>query len=110
MNKQSRQYKTYEMLLNRAFEKEILELKLNEKDEYLELFSLAILPEYRNRGIGSAILEDIIDFALKHGYDGIQLQVDHKTRKKLQPFYERFGFKSVDEELEDLMRLNFDGE
>ncbi len=103
-------YKRYEKVVNEAFSDQILEFKLTERQKYLELFSIAIQPAHRGQGLGSAIIEDVIEYAKESGYKGIQLQVDHKTKHKLVPFYETFGFKSIDDELMDFMRIDFERE
>jgi len=103
-------FRKYEELVNKALSFYILEYKLMERGEYLELFSIAIKPQHRGVGWGSAIIEDLIEFAQLKGYKGIQLQVDHKSKEKLTEYYSRFGFVPIDEELEDFMRIEFKGD
>lgn len=103
-------FRQYEKIINDRFEKQILEYKLIEYGEYLELFSIAIKPAWRGQGWGSAFIEDLIEFAKEQGYAGIQLQCDHKTKHKLVPFYQTFGFVSIDDDLQDFMRIYFNEE
>jgi len=102
-------FRRYENAVNAAFHRQIQEFKLMERQDYLELFSIAIHSQWRGQGLGSAIIEDLIEFAREQKkYKGIQLQVDHKTKAKLVPFYESFGFVSIDDEIMDFMRIYFD--
>ncbi len=55
------------------------------------IFSLAVLPEYRNRGIGSALLKEIIDVFRENKVAEIILEV-RAGNVKAKRFYERHGF------------------
>ena len=46
-------------------------------------------PKWRKKGIGSAILEKLIDEARNRGIEAIKLHATPKGR----PLYEKFGFK-----------------
>lgn len=55
------------------------------------IFSLAVHPEYQNRGIGSALLTAIIDVFRGMGVSEIMLEV-RVGNVKAKRFYERHGF------------------
>lgn len=101
-------FRQYEHAVNISFPQQIQEFILREQQGYLELFSIAINPQWQGQGWGSAIIQDLIEFAKEKKYKGVQLQVDHKTKHKLVPFYETFGFISIDEVLMDFMRIYFE--
>lgn len=54
---------------------------------------LIVLPEYQNRGIGSAILEKLLDFAAGSDIDGSSIMVGLMSAKGKESFYEKFGFR-----------------
>ena len=59
--------------------------------EYLTIHALAVATELQGRGIGKQIVRFCIDFARKHGYKAIRLDVvptNHPARK----LYEQCGF------------------
>ena len=58
-----------------------------ENDFHLSVFEVAT--PIRNIGIGTRILDSIIDLAIKYHYNTMSLQV---REKGLIPFYTRFGF------------------
>ncbi len=59
------------------------------RDGTRELASIAVVPEYQHRGIGSDIVTALV--AREHG------AVLHLTcRSQLQGYYERFGFRRLD--------------
>ena len=55
------------------------------------IFSLAVHPLYQNRGIGSALLREIIDVFRKTGVVEVVLEVRVGNLKAVR-FYERHGF------------------
>jgi len=59
------------------------------------LDTLAVLPDYRRRGIGRALLEDGIQKGLALGYDRITLVADHDMPHLIR-LYEMAGFKLAD--------------
>ena len=59
------------------------------------LDTLAVLPEYRRRGIGRALLEDGIKKGLAAGYDLITLVVDSDMPHLIR-LYESVGFKKAE--------------
>ncbi|MGB9728714.1 MAG: ribosomal protein S18-alanine N-acetyltransferase [Thermoprotei archaeon] len=58
------------------------------------LLSIAVLPEYRNRGIGSLLLKHLIDLVKIKGIGSIILEVKKDNRPAIS-VYEKFGFKIV---------------
>jgi GNAT superfamily N-acetyltransferase len=51
-------------------------------------------PEYRNRGMGSALLQSVRDWAQERGADGISLQVAAANARG-RKFYEDLGFREI---------------
>ena len=77
------------------------------------IFSLAVHPLYQNRGMGSALLKEIIDVFTKSGVAEVVLEV-RLGNFKAKRFYERHGFEETgiaekyynDGESAFLMKLN----
>lgn len=59
------------------------------------LDELYVVPDRRNRGIGSSIIEHLLAKAAAHGVDLIEINVDEGD-VDAQRFYERHGFSIVD--------------
>jgi [ribosomal protein S18]-alanine N-acetyltransferase len=57
------------------------------------ILGIAILPEYRGKGIGTILLEGIFKEAKALGYTHISLSVD--PNNPARRLYERFGFEKV---------------
>ena len=55
------------------------------------LDSMAILPEYRGRGIGLQLMRDRMGWAKCNGFEAVTLLVD-KDKPHLQRYYESLGF------------------
>jgi GNAT superfamily N-acetyltransferase len=51
-------------------------------------------PEYRNRGMGRALLQSVNDWAQERGADGISLQVAAANARG-RKFYEDLGFREI---------------
>ena len=51
-------------------------------------------PEYRNRGMGRALLQSVQDWAQERGADGISLQVA-AANVRGRKFYEDLGFREI---------------
>lgn len=60
-------------------------------EENLYLYQLAVLKKYRNKGIGSMLVNKIKNIAKRRKYKKILL--DHALEKRLTDFYNRMGFK-----------------
>jgi ribosomal protein S18 acetylase RimI-like enzyme len=67
-----------------------------EQSRHVCELGIAILPEFRGMGVGSALLDSLINFAFKKGYEKITLSVFH-TNKNAIGLYRKFGFKKVGE-------------
>ncbi len=56
----------------------------------------AVLPEYRNKKIGSKLLKHTLDYAKKKGYRIFCIETtSHKNQSEARDLYKRFGFKKV---------------
>ena len=64
--------------------------KILEKNN-LYFYKLAVLKIYRNKGIGSSLINKIEIIAKKKNYDKILL--DCAQEKKLSEYYKKFGYK-----------------
>jgi [ribosomal protein S18]-alanine N-acetyltransferase len=62
-------------------------------DERTPLLGMALLPEFRGKGIGTALLAEMLRITKNAGYSGISLSVD-PNNPALQ-LYQRFGFKKI---------------
>jgi ribosomal protein S18 acetylase RimI-like enzyme len=51
-------------------------------------------PDYRNRGVGRALVEGVKAWAKERGADGISLQVA-AANERARRFYEDLGFREV---------------
>lgn len=60
----------------------------------IRILDIALLPEWRNRGIGSAVIGGILEEA-RGGRLPVRLMVERFSRAR--PLYERMGFHIVDE-------------
>ncbi len=58
------------------------------------IMSIAVDPQYRGSGIGSALLSEVIERLIKKGarYIGLEVRVSNEKAIKL---YERFGFRRI---------------
>lgn len=63
--------------------------------DVLLLEDLVVRPTFRNRGIGSALLEHVTRFARQSGYRRITLLTD-RVNANAQRFYKRHGFTASD--------------
>jgi ribosomal protein S18 acetylase RimI-like enzyme len=77
-------------------------------DERTPELGLAVLPLYRRRGVGTALLEGLIERAREDGYPALSLSVAVSNRSRLM--YERAGFAKVGEHGDSwTMRLDLSG-
>jgi len=60
----------------------------------LHIINLAVAPEYRGQGIGSLIVEHILDEAKKYGCKRVMLEV-RSSNFIAQKLYFKFGFQTV---------------
>lgn len=66
----------------------------------LNITSLAIAPDYQNRGLGDRLLDQAVEIAQREGCDQIVVQT-----ASAREFYERRGFELVGERTEDDVEL-----
>ena len=59
-----------------------------------EILSLCVAPEYRRRGIGSALLERLREALIAHGTQAFFLEVNARNVGAIR-LYERAGFQAV---------------
>ena len=59
-------------------------------------FAISVAKEYWNRGIGSQLLDSVIDFAKKNDFEIIDLQVRSDNLRAIG-LYEKYGFKKIGE-------------
>jgi predicted GNAT family N-acyltransferase len=52
---------------------------------------MAVLPDYRGQGVGSALLRDALVLARQRGLDALSLH----AQLQVVAFYQRFGFETV---------------
>ncbi len=74
----------------------LLKIFYNRKPKKNELLmdGLAVSPDMRGKGAGTKLLNGVFDFARKHGYTSIRLDVID-TNPRAKSLYERMGFETV---------------
>jgi len=72
---------------------------------YDDMPSLAIslLPEYRNKGIGTALMKSMQEMVSKQGYKGISLSV--QKQNYATKMYRRLGFNTIEDKDEELIMV-----
>lgn len=65
------------------------------RDDYLYLANIALLPAYQSRGIGTRLIEEVVDLASSAGLP-VRLQV-LKSNPRARALYERLGFTVIGE-------------
>lgn len=69
-------------------------LYLNYRPDDLRIVDIALLPEFRGRGIGGAILQQLLGAAQRGGY-GVSIHVEQNN--PAMHLYERMGFHRINE-------------
>jgi len=59
-------------------------------------FCISVAKEYWSRGIGSQLLEAILDFAKAHSFEVLDLQVRSDNVRAIR-LYEKYGFEKIGE-------------
>ena len=59
-------------------------------------FVISVTKDYRNKGIGSQLLDNIISFARENDFMIIDLQVRSDNKKAIH-LYEKYGFQKIGE-------------
>ena len=73
-------------------------------DEFTPEVSVAIAPGWRGKGIGSQLLDALIEIGRERGFEGLSLSVD--SRNQAVHLYRRLGFVvDRDEDVSYTMRL-----
>ncbi len=75
-----------------AYVATILSIEHGSRVGWLE--ELYVWPEYRNGGIGSALLRSAVSISRKEGLSALDLEVDVEHRRA-ESLYERFGFRRL---------------
>ncbi len=65
-------------------------------DENTPELSMAVLPQFRNRGIGHHLLNRLLDIAFEFGFSSVSLSVDKQNRAV--NFYKKEGFHIIKKE------------
>jgi ribosomal protein S18 acetylase RimI-like enzyme len=73
-------------------------------DERTPELAIAVVPNARGKGVGSALLGALLDRARAEGYDAISLSVDRNNAGAIE-LYERHGFERVGEEDDSVTML-----
>ena len=66
-------------------------------DERTPELAIAVVPNARGRGVGTALLTSLLDRAREDGYPAISLSVDRANAGAIE-LYERYGFARVGED------------
>ena len=73
-------------------------------DERTPELAIAVVPNARGKGVGSALLGALLDRARVEGYDRISLSVDRNNAGAIE-LYERHGFERVGEDDDSVTML-----
>jgi ribosomal protein S18 acetylase RimI-like enzyme len=73
-------------------------------DERTPELAIAVVPSARGRGIGKALLEELLARARAAGHDAISLSVDRLNEGAIR-LYEQYGFRRVGENESSLTML-----
>lgn len=85
------------MILNNEYESEYLQGKWSVDvldNEILIIHTLAVHPDFKNRGVASRMLEYAIDYGKKLDYKTIRIDVCIKNIPAIS-LYQKYGFKNV---------------
>jgi ribosomal protein S18 acetylase RimI-like enzyme len=67
-------------------------------DENTPELAISVLPEYRGRNIGTAMMKKLFELLRERGYKRTSLSVQHNN--PAVRFYERLGYRITDEKLD----------
>jgi ribosomal protein S18 acetylase RimI-like enzyme len=65
-------------------------------DEATPELAVAVVPNARGKGVGSALLESLLERARNDGYEALTLSVDRDNQGAIA-LYQQFGFEQVQE-------------
>ncbi len=97
----------HEILLDKRSGRPIGRLYVDRDIDQIRLMDIALLPEYRNRGIGSALTRDLIDEARANN-QFVGLYVWNGNRGAYR-FYSRLGFEERGVESEMHIKMEWHG-
>lgn len=66
---------------------------VDDSGDYSELFSIAVSPNFQNRGIGKQLLVRVEDIAKESGAQRLSLTTDYYNNAKALNFYKTYGFQ-----------------
>ena len=64
-----------------------------EQEQYLEIENIYVKPAYRNRQIGSKLMDRLLEVAAQNGIEKFVVATVSKDMDKVLNFYRRYGFK-----------------
>ena len=67
-------------------------LSLEQRVTAIEIITIEVHPNFRNKGIGSLLLEFTLEFAKKQKSRAVTLHVEHTNQPALT-LYKKFGFE-----------------
>jgi ribosomal protein S18 acetylase RimI-like enzyme len=95
---QTRHYSSYyadaELLVIEDAAGPIGRLYLQRRDDEIRVVDIALLPEHRGRGIGSALMQRVLEEARR---TGIACRIHVEAANPALHLYRRLGFRQVDE-------------
>ncbi|NPD83524.1 GNAT family N-acetyltransferase [Lentimicrobium sp. L6] len=65
-------------------------IKAMKKNDTLDLYLLAVLPEYQNKGVNAMIMSKIMNSALKFGIEQAESNIELEDNKKVQQMWRLF--------------------
>ena len=65
--------------------------------------AISLLPEYRGKGIGTALMQSMLEKISKQGYKGISLSV--QKQNYAAKMYRKLGFKTIEDKDEELIMV-----
>jgi ribosomal protein S18 acetylase RimI-like enzyme len=72
-------------------------------DDKTPEFAISLFKEYRNQGIGSLLMKNMISYLEKNGYKQTSLSVQKENYAF--KMYQNFGFRIINENEEDYLML-----
>lgn len=78
--------------------------------KWINIYEVCVVADSQKKGLGTLMMNFIIDYAQKNNFEKIKLRVD-KDNQSVNDFYFKFGFKIVGNKNGDsLLELNFENE
>ncbi|MNC24205.1 putative acetyltransferase [compost metagenome] len=76
-------------------------------DSLINILGFVVKEEFRNLGIGSALIKRLEEWGKNNGYSGIKL-LSHPSRKNAHRFYENRGYKFTKDQMNFIKILDMD--